>query len=54
MRQAAKAPGQRGKTTEPASANLNLTIERLNAGRRRAREHNEKTQALNAGAQTAV
>jgi len=40
--------------SEASHINLNLTIERLNAGRRRAREEWENMQALNAGTRTAV
>jgi hypothetical protein len=59
-RQAAEDLGQWGPKREPNHLNSNLTIEVLNAGRRRVREEWERrqaltagTQALNAGTQTA-
>jgi hypothetical protein len=52
-RQAAEELGQWVTTTEPAGVNVNV-IERLNAGRRRAREDRERRQALAAGTQMAA
>ena len=51
-RQAAEELGQWVTKSEPSNLNLDLMIERLNAGRRRARAEWERRQALNAGAQT--
>ena len=53
-RQAAEELGQWVTKSEPSNLNLDLMIERLNAGRRRAREEWEKRQGLNAGTPTAA
>jgi hypothetical protein len=51
-RQAAEELGQWITKSESSALNLSEIIERLNAGRRRAREAWEKRQALAAGTQT--
>ena len=50
-RQAAEELGQWGPNRQPSHLNSNLTIEALNAGRRRVREEWERRQALTAGTQ---
>jgi hypothetical protein len=57
VRQAAEELGQWVTRSESENLNAHVTVERLNAGRRRAREEWEKwekRQGLNAGTQTAA